>query len=166
MPIMLIAILLYYIFINLKQKNLNVNYILSFLLITISLLCVKSLGTFTLNKIIRKCSTTSGWTLYIGSNLESNGMWYSEKKLDEFLSSGLSPEETQQKFKDLAIERYKSNGINNVKLFKNKFFVLTEQTSEYSFGTFLSICQPSNLIAHIIKLSLHFICFLLTLLTL
>lgn len=165
MPIMLIAILLYYIFINLKQKNLNVNYIVSFLLITISFLCVKSFGTFTFNKIINgNVSTTSGWTLYIGSNLESNGMWYPEKKLDEFLSTGLSPEETQQKFKGLAIERYKNNGINNVKLFKNKFFVLTEQTAEYSFKTFLSIYQPINLIAQVIRLSLYLFIFLLVLL--
>lgn len=165
MPIMLIAIVLYYVFINLKQKKLNINYIISLLLIAISFICIKSLGTFTLNKIINgKVSTTSGWTLYIGSNIESNGMWYPETKLDEFLSNGLSPEGTQQEFKKLAIERYKTNGMNNIKLFKNKFLVLTGQTAEYTFGTFLSIYQPSSLISKLIKLSLYLFVFLLILL--
>lgn len=165
MPIMLIAIVLYYIFINLKQKQLNINYIISFLLIAISFICIKTLGTFALNKIINgKVSTTSGWTLYIGSNLDSNGMWYPETKLDEFLSNGLSPEETQREFKKLAIEKYKTNGMNNIKLFKNKFLVLTGQTAEYTFGTFLSIHQPNSLISKVIKLSLYsFVCLLILL---
>lgn len=157
MPIMLIAIALYYIFINLKQKKINPNYIVSILLITVSFVCIKSLGIFTLSKIIDgNVSTTSGWTLYIGSNIESSGGWYSEPKFEEFSEKYSTAEEIQQEFKKLAIERYKNNGIKNINLFISKFLVMTGNIAEYSFETFKGTLSISNnLVLNLIKLSFH-----------
>lgn len=147
MPIMLIAIAMYFVYINLHKKKFNINYLISFLIILICFFSIKFSARFTLNKIISgDVSTTSGWTLYIGSNLESNGMWYSETKLDELLSAGLSPEEVQQEFKRLALERYKTNGIHNISLFMKKFLIITGNIADYSFGTLLLIYQPNNII--------------------
>ena len=157
MLIMLIAIALYYIFINLKQKKLNTYYIISFLLIFISFISISFLGRFTLNKIIDgKVSTSSGWTLYIGSNIESSGGWYSEPKFEEFSEKYSTAEEIQQEFKKLAIERYKNNGIKNINLFISKFFVITGNIAEYSFETFKgTISISNNLLLNLIKLTFH-----------
>lgn len=139
MTIMLIAIFLYYMYINIKNKKFKLNYLISFLLILISFWASKTGIYLMMNKINSvPVSRTSGWTLYIGSNVNSNGMWYSEPKLNELLKNGQSVEEIQREFKQLAIERYKSNGINNIKLFANKFVVLTGDVSNYTFSTFLN----------------------------
>ena len=157
MLIMLIAIALYYIFINLNQKKLNTYYIISLLLIFISFISISFLGRFTLNKIIDgKVSTSSGWTLYIGSNIESSGGWYSEPKFEEFSEKYSTAEEIQQEFKKLAIERYKNNGIKNINLFISKFFVITGNIAEYSFETFKgTVSISNNLFLNLIKLAFH-----------
>lgn len=166
MPIMLIAIALYFVYINLHKKKFNINYLISFLIILICFFSIKFSARFILNKIISgDVSTTSGWTLYIGSNLESSGMWYPETKLDELLSAGLSPEEVQQEFKRLAIERYKTNGIYNINLFMKKFLIITGNIADYSFGTLLSIYQPNNIIiTTLIRVLLNSFIYLLILL--
>ncbi len=166
MPIMLIAIALYFVYINLHKKKFNINYLISFLIILICFFSIKFSTRFILNKIISgDVSTTSGWTLYIGSNLESSGMWYPETKLDELLSAGLSPEEVQQEFKRLAIERYKTNGIYNISLFMKKFLIITGNIADYSFGTLLSIYQPNNIIiTTLIRVLLNSFIYLLILL--
>ncbi len=110
-------------------------------------------------------SRTSGWTLYIGSNINSNGMWYSEPQLDKLLENGLSVEEIQIKFKQLAMERYKSNGLNNIKLFAIKFVVLTGNVPNYTFSTFLNTVNINcKLIANIIKTILYCYMFIFILL--
>lgn len=162
MIIMLIAIFLYYIYINIKNKKINFNYLISFLLILISFLAVKNGIYAIMDKINGEpVARSSGWTLYIGSNLNSNGMWYSEPKLDEYLSSGLSVEEVQQKFSQLAIERYKSNGLDNIKLFAKKFTVLTGNISNYSYSTFLNnLNLRSQLVMKVFKIILYLYTFL------
>lgn len=159
MIIMLIAIFLYYIYINIKSKNVKLNYLISFLLILISFFVTKN-GIFLLMDKIngQPVSRTSGWTLYLGSNIDSNGMWYSEPKLDELLGNGLSVEETQQEFKKLAIERYKSNGLNNIKLFGSKFTILTGNIPNYTALTFFNTVNIKNSewLFNIVKIVLYF----------
>lgn len=157
MIIMLIAIAIYFIYIALQEKKFKLNYIISFILILISFISIKFLGTFTLNKIIDgHVSTSSGWTLYIGSNLESDGGWYSEPKLQEFLNQDLTAEEIQQEFKNLAIERYENNGISNINLFVKKFLVMTGNIAEYSFQSFIGTISTNNsMFLNILKLILH-----------
>lgn len=155
MPIMLIAIALYYIYINLKEHKFNKNYLISFLLIVVFFTITKVGINVAMDKINgQPVSRTAGWTLYIGSNLESNGGWYSEPKLDELLNQGLSPEEVQKEFKKLAIERYKNNGIKNINLFINKFDILTGRISTYVFGQF-NATITHNTFLYFIKLALH-----------
>lgn len=168
MTIMLIAIALYYIFINLNKKKLNINYLISFLLILISFISIKFSGTFALNKVIGgNVSTTSGWTLYVGSNVESDGGWYSEPKFQEFSEEYSTAEEIQQEFKKLAIERYKNNGFNNINLFINKFLIMTGNIAEYSFESFKSTLTVNNtLFLNLLKLTLHAYILILVLLNL
>ena len=127
------------------------------MLIFISFISISFLGRFTLNKIIDgKVSTSSGWTLYIGSNIESSGGWYSEPKFEEFSEKYSTAEEIQQEFKKLAIERYKNNGIKNINLFISKFFVITGNIAEYSFETFKgTVSISNNLFLNLIKLAFH-----------
>lgn len=157
MVIMLIAIFLYYIYINMKNKKINVNYLISFILILVSFFTIKNVIFLGMDKINQEpVSRTSGWTLYLGSNLNSYGAWYSEPKLDEFLKNGLTVEETQQEFKELAMERYKSNGLKNVKLFTAKFAILTGNIPNYTSATFSgTININSESILKIIKLTIY-----------
>lgn len=157
MIIMLIAIFLYYIYINMKNKNFKLHYLISFILILISFFITKNGLLSLMDKINDEpVSRTSGWTLYIGSNIDSNGMWYSEPKLDELLGNGLSVEETQKEFKHLAIERYKSNKLNNLKLFAIKFVILTGNVPNYTFSTFLNtVVITSEWISNSIKIILY-----------
>ena len=70
---MLIAILLYYIYINLKNKKFNKNYLISFILIILFFISAKYIIHISMNKINgQEISKTAGWTLYLGSNLDSN----------------------------------------------------------------------------------------------
>lgn len=162
MVIMLIAIFLYYIYINMKSKRMNVNYLISFILILVSFLTIKNVISLSMDKINQKpVSRTSGWTLYLGSNLNSYGAWYNEPKLDEFLKNGLTVEETQQKFQKLAIERYKSNGLKNIKLFGAKFVILTGNIPNYTSATFLgTININSEVIVKIIKITIYLYVFI------
>ncbi len=157
MVIMLIAIFLYYIYINMKSKKLNVNYLISFILILVSFFAIKNVIFLGIDKINHETvSRTSGWTLYLGSNLNSYGAWYSEPKLDEFLKSGLTVEETQQEFQKLAIERYKSNGLKNIKLFAAKFTILTGNIPNYTSATFSGTTNiKSETIVKIVKLTIY-----------
>ncbi len=73
MPIMLIAILLYYIYINLKNKKFNKDYLISFILIILFFVSIRYIINISMNKVNgQEVSKTSGWTLYLGSNLDSN----------------------------------------------------------------------------------------------
>lgn len=157
MIIMIIAIALYYIYMILKENKYKKNYIISFIIIVLSFSTVKYLTMSLLDNIIDgSVSRTSGWNFYIGSNLESNGMWYAEPKLYGFLDEGFTAEETQQKFKELAIERYKNNGIKNLKLFIEKFFIITGQVAEYTYGTvFEAFSLQNNSILTMLKIVIY-----------
>lgn len=158
MTIMSIAILLYFIYIIIYNKKYIVNYILSFILITISFLGIKILSHNIMNYIIDgNISKTSGWTFYLGSNLDSNGMWFNSAETDVIFAKALTAEEIQQEFKKLAIENYKNNGINNINLFIEKLFILTGDISDFSFDTLLMTAKiNNNLFLNIVRLLLHF----------
>lgn len=157
MPIMLIAIFLYFIYVILTSKKFITNYIISFILITVSFFGIKYSSYNIMNKIIDgNVSTTSGWTLFLGSNIETDGMWYSSAETDAIFNKNLSAEEIQQEFKQLAITRYKSNGINNITLFIKKLFVLTGNIAGSSFTTLLSTAEINNAtFTKVLRLLIH-----------
>ena len=157
MPIMLIAILLYFIYIILTDKKFIAQYIISFILITISFFSIKYLSYGIMNKIIDgNVSTTSGWTLFLGSNIENSGMWYNSDETDAIFNKDLSAEEIQQEFKELAFSRYKSNGLNNIILFIRKLFILTGNIGESSFQTLLSTAKINNeILTKIFRILVH-----------
>lgn len=73
MPIMLIAIGLYYMYINLKEHKFNKNYLISFILIIIFFMITQFGINIAMDKLNgQDVSKTDGWTLYAGSNLKSN----------------------------------------------------------------------------------------------
>lgn len=157
MPIMLIAIMLYFIYIIMSKKEAFIHFILSFILIVLSFFGVKFLCHNIMNKIIDgNISTTSGWTLYVGSNIESNGMRFSSAETVTIFSKDIPAEEIQKEFKELAINRYKNNGIKNIKLFIEKTFVLVGNVAEYTYDTLLlSVQINNNLILTIAKFLLN-----------
>ena len=59
-----------------------------------------------------KIDSSSGWTLYLGSNLESNGAWFSSDEYNELMASdNFNPSDIHKYFKNKAIENYKSYNI-------------------------------------------------------
>ncbi len=70
------------------------------------------------------------------------------------MGQGLSPEEVQKEFKNLAIKRYKNNGINNIKLFCSKFVILSGNLANFTFDTF-NATITLELFLKILKLCLH-----------
>lgn len=136
--IFVIALIIYELY-NLLFKKENSKIILSIgILLIISMYFISGKALFysmeKINKV--KFANSSGWTLYLGANLESKGTWNFEdsilfnKKIEE---AGFDAESVQKYFMNLAIDRYKANGIkNNVKLMKDKFEVLTGDMPRYS----------------------------------
>lgn len=148
-----------------RDKN-KVVILLSLLL----LCCSYGLIRIGINKGVEKIngcevSSTQGWTLYLGSNVESDGGWneLDAKYLSELLEKN-SEVETQKILKDVAIQRYKDNGVaSNLKLMRNKFIVLTSSLGAYSYEGFSYIQQgiSNEIVMKLVKCSLFVACFMI-----
>lgn len=112
-------------------------------------------------------SSTQGWTLYLGGNVNSNGAWNEADSnyLIELLRDN-SEENTQKILRDAALQRYKDNGIiSNLRLMKNKFNTLTCALGQYTYAGFMYIQEgiSNELIMSIIKYLLSATCFIIVL---
>ena len=165
--IFIIAIFINRIYECFFKTDKNKSIILLSLLL---LFCSYSLVRFCINKGVEKInaceiSSTPGWTLYLGSNVDFDGAWneLDAKYLSELLEEN-SEENTQKILKNAAIQRYKNNGvISNLKLMKNKFIILTSSLGSYTYEGFSYIQRgiSNEIVMKIIKCSLFVACFMI-----
>ena len=95
------------------------------------------------NIVGTEVARSSGWTLYVGANVESNGTWNQsdgEKFIEKYNDISNSAENIQKEFQNEAILRIKTNGKRaNINLIKEKFKVLTQNMAGYSVDQFWNI---------------------------
>ena len=160
MIIIVIATIMYYIYTILykvKQKKIRILVIIGSMLILAMYILINAVSNYGIGKLIKQeASTTPGWTLYLGSNIEYNGMWH-EKASGEytqlFNNEEMSAEEIQQYFNEKAIKQYKENGFKNIKLFFNKYKILTNNIVGYSYSNINEVATINNNILRLIRIS-------------
>lgn len=134
--IFVIAIFLYYLYLIIFLKSNYKNKLISFILILLCFIAINNLYTkLVSNKTKYNIGGSSGWTLYLGSNLESNGAWFPSDEYNELMASNnFNPPDIHNYFKDKAIENYKSYNILNItKLYAKKYSTLTSNLSYYTY---------------------------------
>lgn len=83
----------------------------------------------------------SGWSVYVGSNINSNGEWFLEPKLDEFFAKDedFSPSQMHEYFMKEGIKNYKSyNLITLSKFMIKKLEVIANDVYSYTYDNFTS----------------------------
>lgn len=124
-------------------KRIDKKYFLRFIVKTLSLVFVVIFGTFSMNLFQISHSELKSkpndnkllWTLYVGSNFESQGQWFPDKKWDNY-SEDYTSSEIDSYHKSLVISNYSdvfSSPIKLLTLLKNKMVNLWGDFS-YSIG--------------------------------
>lgn len=134
--IFVIAIFLYYLYLIIFLKSNYKNKLISFILIILCFIGINNSYTkLVSNKTKYNIGGSSGWTLYLGSNLESNGAWFPSDEYNELMASdNFNPPDIHNYFKEKAIENYKSyNVLNITKLYAKKYSTLTSNLSYYTY---------------------------------
>lgn len=130
--IFVIALFLYYLYLIIFLKSNYKNKLLSFILVLLCFMGINNSYTkLVSNKTKYNIGGSSGWTLYLGSNLESNGAWFSSDEYNQLMASdNFNPPDIHNYFKDKAIENYKSYSILTImKLYAKKYATLTSNLS-------------------------------------
>ncbi len=134
--IFVIAIFLYYLYLIIFLKSNYKNKLISYILIILCFIGINNSYTkLVSNKTKYNIGGSSGWTLYLGSNLESNGAWFPSDEYNELMASdNFNPPDIHNYFKEKAIENYKSYNILNItKLYAKKYSTLTSNLSYYTY---------------------------------
>lgn len=138
MIIFIIAVILYYVYLFLQQKKL-VYLMSSLILIIIPYILIGIINT----KIVENYSgykiegSSGGWSLYVGSNYQSEGVWFEDKDFSKQLySDDFSPSKLHNFFTVKAINNYKNNGLKNFILLLKKGKVLSSNNNEYTYDAF------------------------------
>lgn len=133
--IFLIAIALYYVMLGIKK------YPIKKLLISLAIISVCFFGVNKLSFAYTKSQlkvdfsgNQSGWSVFVGSNMDSDGRWNSE---DSHLFGEIVNEKgidaAHKEVLLLAIERYKSYGFQNIKFFAKKSLALGSHLVNYTY---------------------------------
>lgn len=136
--IAVIALIIYELYkILFEKENSKIISIVGILIVICMYFVLGKIIFFSMQKVNKlEFAKSSGWTIYLGANLEAKGTWNSEDSA--FLSTvidekGADSESVQKYLMDAAIDRYKENGLkNNIILMKDKFEVLTGDMAKYS----------------------------------
>ena len=143
MIIFLIAIFLYYLYLIIFSKYNLKKLLLSFIMISLCYGVYNNLNY----KLVEDATgytpskSGSGWSVYVGSNINSNGEWFLEPKLDEFFvkDEDFSPSEIHEYFMEEGIKNYKSYNLITVSKFMiKKLEVLTNDVYSYTYENFTS----------------------------
>lgn len=154
--IFVIAIFVFYLYKIILTKTKIINYIVSLVIIILCFFSINKLYNSYVTKSvgIDVASSSGGWSIYVGSNLSSNGSWFPSDKLTEFFKESdeeFSTEKIHTYFKNEAINNYKSYGIKKTLiLFKNKLKVLTNDTHIYSYKVFKESIYNINYYVNVI----------------
>ena len=133
--IFLIAIFIYYVYLIIKKENIK-KVILSFLLILSSFVVTNRLILLKIGDDLDTNIKTSqsGFTLLVGSNMESHGTWnISDSLLFSELVEKYGVINGANEAKKIAFERYKSYGVDTIKLLFYKSGVMGTNLDNYSF---------------------------------
>lgn len=147
--IFVIAIFLYYLYLIIFLKSNYKNKLISFILILLCFIGINNSYTkLVSNKTKYNIGGSSGWTLYLGSNLESNGAWFPSDEYNELMASdNFNPPDIHNYFKEKAIENYKSYSILKItKLYAKKYSTLTSNLSYYTYENTIGIYTNKKII--------------------
>lgn len=137
--IFLIAMICYYIYnLLIKENKTDIKLINLIIIIIIFITCNNFYSSLVSSKTNYKIGNNiSGWTLYLGSNLKSNGAWFEVSEFNEFLNLNedeFDVQEIHNYFKKQAINNYKTYSILNlIKLFTKKYYILTSNIPSYTY---------------------------------
>lgn len=137
--IFLIAMICYYIYnLLIKENKTDLKLINLIIIIIIFITCNNFYTSLVSSKTNYKIgNNTSGWTLYLGSNLKSNGAWFEVSEFNEFLNLNedeFDVQEIHNYFKTQAINNYKTyNVVDLIKLFTKKYYILTSNIPSYTY---------------------------------
>lgn len=148
--IFVIAIFVFYLYKLIFNKVKLVNYLVSFGIIILCFFSIDKLYNFYVTKSvgIDVADSSGGWSLYVGSNLSSNGAWFESERLTEMFhedDNDFSTNKIHTYFKNEAINNYESYDIKTILvLFKNKLKVLTDSVHSYSYKVFINSMSNGN----------------------
>lgn len=137
--IFLIAMICYYIYnLLIKENKTDIKLINLIIIIIIFITCNNFYTSLVSSKTNYKIgNNTSGWTLYLGSNLKSNGAWFEVSEFNEFLNlneNEFNVQKIHKYFKTQAINNYKTyNVVDLIKLFTKKYYILTSNIPSYTY---------------------------------
>lgn len=143
--ILLIAIFLHYIYILIFQKNSRMKcsvYIMSFCILCLGFAACNKVYQFTVSSVVEYDvpDNAGGWSMYVGSNTETQGVWFADDNLTEMFNvpeDEFDPQGIHEFFKEKAIVNYKSYDFATiVELWKNKLAILTKNVYAYSWECF------------------------------
>lgn len=149
MIIFLIAIFLYYLYLIIFSKYNLKKLLLSFIMISLCYGVYNNLNY----KLVEDATgytpskSGSGWSVYVGSNINSNGEWFLEPKLDEFFvkDEDFSPSEIHEYFMEEGIKKYRSYNLITLSEFMiKKLEVLTNDVYSYTYSNFTSSIINQN----------------------
>lgn len=141
-PIMLILIIAFALFLvfrkGSKQKNQNAGVLV---LVILGYVFINSIFNITLEQNIgyKIARPSSGWSMYTGADLNTNGKYSIERAKilsEEARKVPFSASRVQKKMQEYAIESYKENGLKNISLAVKKFEILTSSVGDYSWDSF------------------------------
>ncbi len=159
-PILIILIIALVIYTVLKRLN----YINLILIIISYLLTNFFIINILTNVLGTETSFDSGWSIYVGSNMEHDGSWNQGDAsiLNEVISVNDNPDVVHQTMKELGIERYINNGAGNVLHFIKKSHILLGDNAIYVANEFTnySSLKISYLLIFINVIFITFISFL------
>lgn len=134
--IFIIAIFIYYIYLIIYEKYDTKNQIVSFIIIILIFSCINNSYTKLVSYNTKyNIGSSSGWTLYLGSNYESHGSWFYSEEYNNFITEdNFNPSEVHNYFKEKAIENYKQYDLLKIiKLYARKYYILTSNVSNYTY---------------------------------
>ena len=136
-----LIVLIYEYFI--KKPNNRILNVICTVIIFVFYICVGKISNIYLEHEIGYESATSvGFTLFSGSDINSDGSWSATGS--KILNEGMEKEpfdanEIQNNLQSLAIENYLNNGIKNINLLLKKFVLLTSDVGGYSWNSATSM---------------------------
>ena len=164
--IYIIALIIWFILKSLKQRKITRDYYIPLIvIISIYILSNLILNNYISNKIeIKLPDTKYGWTIYVGSNYDSKGMWNQNDSLymNELYSKN-DNERTHKLLLDKGIERYKKLNVRIIPLVAYKANILGNDFEYYTLNEYNTLRNNEisktlqNLITILLSIYLYYI---------
>lgn len=145
--ILFIALTIWYIISVTSNKKLIKKYILHTIITIIIYLFSNTLINSYISEQIdfNVPINKSGWTIYVGSNYDANGMWNQEDA--NYLYEVYDKNDNNQTHKILqkeGINRYKKLGFKTILLLIKKSFILGNDIENYTLNEYLNLTNYKN----------------------